>query len=226
MTKTYIAYYRVSTQKQGQSGLGLEAQRNYVEQFVKDRSLIVKEFIEIESGKKNDRPQLSAAIDYAKQKTATLVIAKLDRLSRNAGFIFTLRDSGVDFVCADIPDANTLTVGIFAVMAQHERELISHRTKAALAAKKAAGHKLGNLTNLTREGASKGAVAYRKIAAENKNNRRATALVVFLRNSGMSWTHIASQLNQTGFTTSRGKLFRAEQVKRLYNRNITQLTTL
>jgi hypothetical protein len=105
--------------------------------------------VEIESGKKNHRPQLLAAIAEARQAGATLLIAKLDRLSRNAGFIFALRDSGVDFVCCDMPDANTLTVGLFAVIAQHERETISKRTKDALAAKKARGTQLGSPQNFT-----------------------------------------------------------------------------
>jgi DNA invertase Pin-like site-specific DNA recombinase len=113
----------VSTARQGQSGLGLEAQRTAVSTFV-GNAAILQEFVEVESGKVNHRPQLVAAIDYAKGKGATLVIARPDRLSRNAGFIFTLKDSGADFVCADMPDSNTLTIGIFAVLAQHERELI------------------------------------------------------------------------------------------------------
>ena len=123
----YVAYYRVSTKAQGDSGLGLEGQRSAVFNFVK--GTIVAEFTEVESGKNNQRAQLSAAIDRAKKENAVLVIAKLDRLSRNASFIFTLRDSGVNFQCVDMPDANTLTIGIFATLAQHERELISSRTK-------------------------------------------------------------------------------------------------
>ncbi len=132
--KSYDASLRVSTQKQGQSGLGLEAQRAAVEAFTLTAHL-VGEFIEVKSGKQNQRPQFGAAMALAKAKGATLLIAKLDRLSRNAGFIFQLRDAGVDFVYCDMPDANTLAVGPFAVLAQHERELISQRTKAALAAK-------------------------------------------------------------------------------------------
>jgi DNA invertase Pin-like site-specific DNA recombinase len=147
MMTQYVAYYRVSTKMQGQSGLGLQAQKAMVTQFVKNDP-ILEEFTEVESGKKDNRTQLLLAIAWAKQKGARLIIAKLDRLSRNASFIFMLRDSGVDFVCADMPDANTLTVGIFAVLAQHERELISARTKAALAAKKRAGAKLGKPENL------------------------------------------------------------------------------
>ncbi|GAB3244119.1 hypothetical protein GCM10027346_41510 [Hymenobacter seoulensis] len=137
--KPFVSYYRVSTLKQGQSGLGLEAQQAAVKAFVLDPSRIVGEFVEVESGKRNQRPQLQAAIEAARQQGATLLIAKLDRLSRNAGFIFALRDSGVDFVCCDMPDANTLTVGLFAVIAQHERETISKRTRDALTAKKARG---------------------------------------------------------------------------------------
>ncbi|MDJ1470352.1 recombinase family protein [Xanthocytophaga flava] len=217
--KKYVAYYRVSTQKQGQSGLGLDAQRNYVEKFAKDASLILKDFIEVESGKNNDRPKLKEAIEYANNKSATLIIAKLDRLSRNAAFILTLRDSGVDFICADMPDANTLTVGIFALMAQHEREMISQRTKAAMQAKKAKGFKLGKPENFTAQSRLMGSDAKKVIASKNQNNRRATAMILYLRDSGMKWTHIANQLNESGFTTSQGKLFRAEQVKRLYLRN-------
>ena len=114
--RCYTPYYRVSTQKQGNSGLGLDAQRAAVRAFVPDVAQLGNEFVEVESGKKNQRPQLLAAIAEARRVGATLLIAKLDRLSRNAGFIFALRDSGVDFVCCDMPDANTLTVGLFAVI--------------------------------------------------------------------------------------------------------------
>ncbi|GAB3900781.1 recombinase family protein [Spirosoma agri] len=148
----YVAYYRVSTRAQGDSGLGLEGQRYAVANFVKEsdrRAAIVAEYTEVESGKNNQRVQLTAAIDRAKKEGAVLVIAKLDRLSRNASFIFTLRDSGVNFQCVDMPDANTLTIGIFATLAQHERELISSRTKAALQAKIAKGAILGKPENLT-----------------------------------------------------------------------------
>ena len=213
--KTYVAYYRVSTQKQGQSGLGLEAQRQAVKNFLKGEGQILKEFIEVESAKVNNRVELMMAIDYASRVGATLLIAKLDRLSRNASFIFTLRDSGVDFICADMPEANTLTIGIFAVLAQHERELISSRTKAALAAKKAQGYTLGSPQNLTRQAMEKAWQACRDKAKSNENNRRAAALIASYHKAGMNFHSIAKALNQAGFRTSRGKLFQAVQVQRL-----------
>jgi DNA invertase Pin-like site-specific DNA recombinase len=140
-----VTYLRVSTARQGDSGLGLEAQRAAIESYATARNAsIVKEFVEIESGKNNQRPQLAAALHLAKVTGSVLVIAKLDRLSRNAAFLLTLRDSGVRFVAADMPDANDLTVGIMALVAQQEREAISKRTKDALDAYKARGGKLGN----------------------------------------------------------------------------------
>ncbi|GAB3334857.1 recombinase family protein [Larkinella ripae] len=213
----YVAYYRVSTAKQGQSGLGLDAQKAAVQGFV-GNAPIVAEFVEVESGKKNQRVQLAAAIDASKQHGATLIIAKLDRLSRNASFIFALRDSGVQFQCVDMPDANTLTIGIFATLAQHERELISGRTKAALAAKIAQGATLGKPENMTHEAQKKGAAATRQRAAENKNNRRASAMVAQLRSQGKTYDQIAEQLNKDGFVTSTGKEFYAMQVQRLHKR--------
>ena len=137
----FVVYLRVSTAKQGRSGLGLEAQREAVQRFVAERGgkIIAPEFIETESGKRNDRPELAKALKRCRATRANLVVAKLDRLSRNAAFLMTLRDSGVQFVAADLPEANTMTVGVMAVVAQYEREAISARTKAALAAAKARG---------------------------------------------------------------------------------------
>lgn len=137
----YVAYYRVSTDKQGASGLGLEAQQAAVAPYA---TQIIHSFTEIESGKDNDRPQLAAAIAMAKKAGAALLIAKVDRLSRKVGFLFALRDSGVNIVAADMPHAGTLEFGVRAIFAQHEREEISRRTKAALAAAKARGVKLGS----------------------------------------------------------------------------------
>ena len=216
--KPYIAYFRVSTQKQGQSGLGMEAQQSAVRKFLKSGDYIVKEYIEVESGKKNNRVQLQAAIDHAKRIRGTLLIAKLDRLSRNAGFIFALRDSGVDFVCVDMPDANTLTIGIFAVLAQHERELISSRTKAALQAKKDQGHRLGKPENLTAMARRKGEQSRIDKAATNENNRRAAAMIESYREKGMGWREIARRLNESGHRASQGGAFQAAQVQRIYRR--------
>src|SRR5262245_18540417 len=124
----FVAYLRVSTAKQGRSGLGLEAQRESVRRFVADRGgrIIAPEYVEVETGKRNDRPELAKALKRCRTTGATLVVAKLDRLSRNAAFLMTLlRDSGVAFVAADLPEANTMTVGVMAVVAQHEREAIA-----------------------------------------------------------------------------------------------------
>jgi DNA invertase Pin-like site-specific DNA recombinase len=215
--KKYVAYYRVSTAKQGISGLGLEAQSAAVAAFLKGAPLL-GEYVEVESGKKNQRPKLAAAIATAKAAGATLVIAKLDRLSRNAGFIFALRDSGVDFVCCDIPDANTLTVGIFAVIAQHERETISKRTKDALQAKKAKGEKLGTPQNLTEAVRIQGLQARQRNAREHSGSKQATALIVSRRAQNASFNQIAAELNGLGFTARRGGTFNQKQVQRLYER--------
>ncbi|NEU70410.1 recombinase family protein [Spirosoma agri] len=219
----YVAYYRVSTRAQGNSGLGLDAQKASVAAFVKGsdhQAMIVAEFTEVESGKNNQRIQLAAAIDRSKKEGAVLVIAKLDRLSRNASFIFTLRDSGVNFQCVDMPDANTLTIGIFATLAQHERELISSRTKAALQAKIAQGAVLGNPENLTDEARRKGTEATRRNAQANRDNRRATTVAEMMHKAGKNYTQIADHLNQTGFRTVRGCAFQATQVMRLIKRSL------
>ena len=141
----FVAYFRVSTDRQGKSGLGLEAQRKSVLDYLDGgRWELVAEFTEVESGKHNDRPELEKALAACKKQRAKLVIAKLDRLSRNLAFIATLMDSGVEFVAVDNPHANKLTVHILAAVAQHEREIISARTSAALKAAKARGKRLGN----------------------------------------------------------------------------------
>ena len=154
----FIAYFRVSTERQGRSGLGLEAQRKAVADFLNGGNWsLVAEFTEVESGKKNERPQLAAALAAARIHGATLVIAKIDRLSRNAHFLLGLKEGGVDFVAVDLPSANRLTVGIMALVAEQEREAISARTKAALEAAKARGTKLGNPNGITTEAQLRGA---------------------------------------------------------------------
>ncbi|KAA3439898.1 recombinase family protein [Rufibacter hautae] len=220
----YVAYYRVSTSKQGESGLGLAAQQNAVNQCVRDPQLILASFTEIESGKKNNRQELEKAISYANAQSARLIIAKLDRLSRDQAFIHTLRNTGVDFICADMPDANTLTIGVFAAVGQHERETISKRTKEALHAKKLRepNWKPGTPANLTDEARMASLDTRRRNAQQNVNNRRAAALVRSLRErkdeagNAPTWREIAEELNRHGFKTSRGGSFQATQAMRLF----------
>ena len=215
MNQSFVAYFRVSTQKQGRSGLGLDAQRTAVDAFLTSRGRMVAHYTDIESGKKADRPQLQAAIHYCKEQGAVLLIAKLDRLTRNVAFIFALRDSGVEFVCADMPEANTLTIGVMATMAQYERELIADRTRKALAEKKRQGIVLGKPENLTEAAILKSRQIRQKNARQHENNRRAGILAKSLRGAGESWTQIATMLNDHGFRTRRGKLFQAVQVQRV-----------
>jgi DNA invertase Pin-like site-specific DNA recombinase len=145
MPAKFVAYERVSTARQGSSGLGLEAQSRTIDTFATTRRAeVLARFTEVESGRHTDRPELKRALHLAKVTGATLVIAKLDRLSRNAAFLLTLRDSGVRFLAVDLTEANDLTVGIMALVAQQEREAISRRTREALAVAKARGVKLGN----------------------------------------------------------------------------------
>jgi DNA invertase Pin-like site-specific DNA recombinase len=139
-----VTYLRVSTARQGKSGLGLEAQQSAVANFLsKGQWNLLEEFVEVESGKNSKRPKLLEAIELCKASGAKLLVAKLDRLARDAGFLMNLKDSGTDFVCADMPEANRLTIGIMALVAEQEREAISKRTKEALAAAKARGVQLG-----------------------------------------------------------------------------------
>lgn len=166
-----IAYYRVSTAKQGRSGLGLDAQKAAVDAYVTSSGskVLAPPYIEIESGKKNDRPKMATAIAHAKRAHATLLIAKLDRLARNVAFVSNLMESGVDFVSCDNPHATRLTVHILAAVAEDEARAISQRTKDALAAK-ARGTKLGSAgaSNLTREGTLKGSAAGVEAIKRNK----------------------------------------------------------
>jgi DNA invertase Pin-like site-specific DNA recombinase len=220
---TIIAYLRVSTQKQGQSGLGLEAQKEAIESFARQRGATVKKtFIEIESGKHSDRPKLNEALYLAKVTRATLCIAKLDRLSRNAAFLLALRDSGVKFIAADMPDANELTVGILAVVAQAEREAISRRTKEALQAAKARGTKLGNPRGAECiRRAAKGNVDALKAIVDNANRHAEDLRPVIdsLRKQGlMSLGSIAQSLNDLEMHTPRGGLWYKSSVKNLLDR--------
>jgi DNA invertase Pin-like site-specific DNA recombinase len=140
----FVAYYRAPTDKQGLKGLGMEAQREAVSRFMTGKGKLAAEFVEVESGRKDNRPQLHAALSECRKRHAVLVIASLDRLARNVHFISGLMNSDVELVAVDMPSANRLTIHILAAVAEHEREMISQRTKAALAAAKARGTKLGN----------------------------------------------------------------------------------
>lgn len=213
----YVSYIRVSTKQQEASGLGLEAQKYMIDKFIKDSDIIVQEYIEVETGKKNNRPQLLQALEFCKQSGATLLIAKLDRLSRNASFILSLRDANIDFVCCDMPDANRFTIGIFALIAEQERQFISDRTKAALAELKKRGKVLGTPANLTDAARDKGVKVRQEKAKNNHNNIRATLMVKTLleKDFFMSLRAIAEELNNNNFTTSRGCKFSGAGVKRI-----------
>lgn len=218
-----IAYYRVSTAAQGRSGLGLEAQQAAVQEFCRTRGgTLLEEFTEVESGSHADRPQLARALELAKLTGATLLIAKLDRLSRNAAFLLTLRDSGTEFIACDMPDANNVTVGIMAVIAQEERRAISARTKAALAAAKARGVRLGNPNGAAAlKRAGKG-TASALTAVRDNAKRRADALaakVAEVRAEGaFSHSAIAAALNDRHIRTPRGGQWHATSVRRLLER--------
>lgn len=214
----YISYLRVSTTKQGIDGLGISAQRAAIRNFIKSDDTLISEYQEAESGTNDYRPELLKAIEHCKEIGATLLIQKLDRLSRNAAFIFTLRDTQVRFTCIEFPEANNLTIGILAILAQEERERISQRTKAALAQLKAKGVKLGNPENLTDYSRERSREVRQRNARENINNRRATALIVSLRKENKSFGSIAEELNSYGFKTRKNKQFAPMTVKRLFDR--------
>ena len=206
----FVAYYRVSTERQGQSGLGLEAQQAAVKQYADG---IIHSFTEIESGKVDDRPQLQAAITMCKATGAALLIAKIDRLSRQAAFLLTLRDSGVQIVAADMPHAGTLEFGIRAVVAQHEREEISRRTKAALQAAKARGIKLG-----THDQASLSAAGCKAVIATADNlAQRVYPIIQDIMSAGIkSLRDIAQALTSRGIKTARGNTsWQASQVRNI-----------
>jgi len=220
--QTFVAYYRVSTKKQGQSGLGLDAQRSSVLSFVKDQAMLVAEFCDIESGKNDQRPELIKAVHYAKEHNARLVIAKLDRLSRNLTFISSLMDSKVSFVCADMPDANEFTIHIFAALAQQERKMIGERTKKALDEKllRVGQWRKGANSFLNPEVSAKAAQSNRARAAANENNRKASELIRALLTANLSYVEMARRLNRAGFKTARGSCFQATQVMRLAKQQV------
>jgi|SRR5262249_34425894 len=219
----FVAYFRVSTTEQGRSGLGIDAQRRTVLDYVKGN--LIAEYVETESGagRLDQRPQLKLAIEHARRSNAKLIAARLDRISRSVSAIFKLRDSGVAFIACDLPEsANTLTIGVIAALAQYERELISTRTKAGLAEAKAKGRKLGNpelLQAYRQEAIRKAAEKRREDALNNPNNRIATELALAYKSNGLGLSAIARKLNTIGLTTRRGCQFNATAIRRLLTRN-------
>lgn len=224
-----VAYLRVSTDKQGRSGLGIEAQASAVAQHIRQAGCeLLATYTEVETGKKDslgNRPELRKAIAHAKRYKGTLVVAKLDRLARSVAVTSMLHQSNVDFVCVDNPSANRLTVQILSAVAEAEARTISERTKAALGAYKARGGRLGaslpQCRNLSQEarakGAKRAAEAHRRNAAEAYTD--VAEEMHALRNCGGSLREIAKLLNADGQTTRRGKPWNPMQVKRVLRRS-------
>ena len=218
----FVAYLRVSTQRQGYSELGLEAQREIIQNYLGDTKPIF-EFTEVESGRKTDkgRPKLKEALSLCRTYGAKLIVAKLDRLARNVSFLSALLESDVEIVFCDFPQANKMVLHILASISQYEAELISTRTKQALAAKKARGCKLGNpehLMNKHKEAIAKSNETNRKKAEENPNNKRAIAMLRILVEQGKTLSEMTNILNNEGFVTSQGHEFRVSQVSVLLKR--------
>lgn len=200
----YAHYLRVSTDKQGVDGYGIDAQRLAISKYIPKA-----EFIEVESGKRKDRPELLKALTYCKRNNAVLIVAKLDRLARNVAFVSMLMESKVEFICADMPAATPLTIHIMAAMAEHEASMISIRTKAGLAAAKARGVKLGKSMDATK--GNKGRDSQTAIADRNAVKVRTT--IDGLRASGLSLLKIAVELNIMGVPTPRNSQWTAQAVK-------------
>ena len=229
MSKKLVAYIRVSTDKQGASGLGLEGQQAAIDAYARQSGgVVIATFMEVESGKLSDRPELAKALAHCRRTKATLIVAKLDRLSRNVAFLSRMMEAGVEFVCCDNPSANRLTIQILAAVAENEAKAISDRTKAALAAAKRRGIPLGSARpghwegreDRRLEGAKNGAKA--SLAVRSRAASEAYAdlmpLVSELRTGGASFAAIAERLNGKGYTTSRGKPFTPMTVHRIIGR--------
>jgi DNA invertase Pin-like site-specific DNA recombinase len=217
----FVAYYRVSTAQQGRSGLGLEAQREAVRSYLNGGNWSLADAVtEVESGKRNDRPELDRALGLCRLYGATLVVAKLDRLARNVTFISRLIESGVDFEAVDFPQANRLTVHIMAAVAEHEAAMISQRTRAALAAAKARGVQLGNPANLRNQltGSAKGNAA--KATRADKRAADLLPVIAPLKAGGTSLRQIADGLTRRGIPAPRGGTWSAVAVKRILDRQV------
>lgn len=214
----YIAYFRTSTKRQN---LGLEAQSAAVHQFIANEpdAELIGEYQEQESGKDDNRPELERAIMQCKRHNATLLLAKLDRLSRRVSFIFTLREANIKFRALDMPLVNdVLTLAIYSGLAEQERTLISERTRKALQELRKT-RKLGNPHNFTSEEIAKGTATIKHKAASNVNNIQSMAMLKVALSEGMSnLSHIANRLNEQGCKTARGYAHTAESIKRLINK--------
>jgi len=220
----FVAYYRVSTAQQGRSGLGLEAQREAVQRYLNGGNWTLAAAVtEVESGKRTDQPELDRALGLCRLYGATLVVAKLDRLARNVAFIAKLMESGVDFVAADFPQANRLTVHILAAVAEHEAAMISQRTRAALAVAKTRGVRLGNPANLRNQldGSARGNAA--KAATADKRATDLLPLIAPLKAGGASLRQIADGLTRRGIPAPRGGTWSAVAVKRILDRQVRQI---
>lgn len=216
----YVAYLRVSTQRQGSSGLGLQAQQEIIRKYLNGNSPIA-EFIEVESGRKSDRPKLHEALELCKKEKATLIVAKMDRLSRNVTFTSQLLDSGTEIVFCDFPRANRLVLTIIAAISEYEAGLIRQRTKAALQVKKEQGCQLGKPENLMRNldrAIAKSRNTNQSKALNNPNNKRAAAILRGLATKTSNLSEMARILNEEGFQASRGGRFTAKQVSILLSR--------
>jgi DNA invertase Pin-like site-specific DNA recombinase len=218
-TGKFVAYYRVSTARQGESGLGLDAQRAAVAEYLNGgRWTLLNEFTEVESGGKNDRPQLAKAMALCKLTGARLVIAKLDRLSRDLHFLTGLKGAGVKFVCADMPDATELTIHIYASLAEHERQVISARTKAALAAAKARGQVLGGWRDGPKIDSHLGVEAV--VRQANERAALVQPTIRELQDQGMSLRQVAAELTAREIETPRGGAWTADAVRRAMQRKV------
>lgn len=226
----FVAYLRVSTQKQRYTGLGLEAQREIIQNYLRGTTPIA-EYVEVESGRKTDkgRPKLKEALEQCRKNGAKLIVAKLDRLARNVAFLSQLLESDVDIVFCDFPQANKMVLHILAAISQYEAELIATRTQQALAAKKQRGFKLGNPEHLLENldiAIAKAVKTNKQRAENNPNNKRATAMLKVLAKEGRTLQEMADYLNHEGFTTSRGCRFSRSSVLVLLQRNQIERITI
>jgi DNA invertase Pin-like site-specific DNA recombinase len=217
MNGRLVSYFRVSTARQGRSGLGLEAQREAVSAYLNGGNWsVLANFVEVESGRRSDRPQLVKAMDLCRLTGATLVIAKLDRLARDAHFLLGLQKAGVEFVACDLPTANRLTIGIMALVAEEEARAISARTTAALAAAKARGTVLGGWRGGPKVDGALGAAAQRDRA--NAFAAGVGPMVRKMHDEGLSLRRVAAQLSEKGIKTPRGGAWTAAAVRNVLAR--------